>query len=638
MPATARASDGPSSTVVDLELDDYSDLELDEANGRIFVSQGIGSVVHVYNLVGELDGYLTDVQDANDLHLSHDGSTLWVALEGSRVAKFDAETLARLDTIIVPGSCPTSVTETAGMLVIGSRNCGGDSLFVHNLATGEQHASSDGLFYRPVLDSAPGRPGIVIGSDAGLSPATIYRYDVSSGVPILEDSRWNIGSNLGDLAMTPDGKRVVTASGSPYEHPQFNVSGLTRSRVYESTNYPNAVEWSPDGGYVATGSSSSYGIDVRLHERGTPQPVMTFELGGTKSLATGGLAVADGAEWVWALTESWTGGEYLYELHVLAGLGNWPTCNGLRPTHVGSHGDDTIVGTNGDDVILARSGNDTIHLGLGNDVVCAGRGNDMIITNEEGAKFISGGPGSDTISAEAMPGSFFIDLSAGGYSTDMAEATFTSIENAIGSFSESTLLGDDGPNRLHGGPGQDIIVGGGGNDKLFGYDGADLMIGEDGDDKLKGGNGDDTMAGGRGNDLLKGGSGLDTASYFDAPQGVIIDLPGKSGTGDGNDKLKSMEWAVGSPFDDMIIGKSGQTVAEGRDGNDTILGKSGTDYLSGGVGTDTVRGGFGVDICISAEVNSGCEELRSAPIEVRAALEQSNGRGEWAAWGVQLDG
>ena len=59
----------------------------------------------------------------------------------------------------------------------------------------------------------------------------------------------------------------------------------------------------------------------------------------------------------------------------------------------------------------------------------------------------------------------------------------------------------------------DTLIGDGGINKLYGLGGADTLIGNGGNDKLYGGDGNDVLIGGAGDDLLDGGAGFDRVGY-----------------------------------------------------------------------------------------------------------------------------
>lgn len=129
---------------------------------------------------------------------------------------------------------------------------------------------------------------------------------------------------------------------------------------------------------------------------------------------------------------------------------------GLRPTIVGTAGDDMLAGTSGPDIIFGGGGVDRIAGLGGDDVICGGAGNDLI----------TGGDGNDTLYGDA---------------------------------GNDQLTGAGGDDKLFGGPGNDPLVGGDGKDELHGGTGTDSLVGGPGDDTLED---HDTVAG----DALDGGA------------------------------------------------------------------------------------------------------------------------------------
>jgi Ca2+-binding RTX toxin-like protein len=146
--------------------------------------------------------------------------------------------------------------------------------------------------------------------------------------------------------------------------------------------------------------------------------------------------------------------------------------------------------------------------------------------------------------------------------------------------------------------GNDTVSGRTLNDVIYGDSGNDKLIGGIGNDTLYGGSGADTLIGGTGNDRLDGGSNNDTADYSAAAGAVIVNLALGTATGEGNDKLVSIENVTGSGLDDTItgnnlanvlVGGGGNDTLHGRDGNDTMTGSAGIDHLFGGAGHDTLK-------------------------------------------------
>lgn len=70
-------------------------------------------------------------------------------------------------------------------------------------------------------------------------------------------------------------------------------------------------------------------------------------------------------------------------------------CNGLKPTKIGTPGNDSITGTKNKDIIHGLGGNDTILGGDSNDVICGGEGQDTL-KGQNGSDTIDGGTGIDS--------------------------------------------------------------------------------------------------------------------------------------------------------------------------------------------------------------------------------------------------
>lgn len=166
---------------------------------------------------------------------------------------------------------------------------------------------------------------------------------------------------------------------------------------------------------------------------------------------------------------------------------------------------------------------------------------------------------------------------------------------------EAQQTGDDGNNVLNGSSGGDTLFGFGGNDTLNGLEG------------------DDILDGGAGNDILNGGTGIDTAGYATATAAVTVNLSltGAQNTGGaGIDTLSSIEYLIGSAFNDTLTGSSGNNLIEGGAGNDTINGGLGTDTASYATASSAVTvnlslttaqntGGAGIDTLTSMEALIG---------------------------------
>ncbi len=157
------------------------------------------------------------------------------------------------------------------------------------------------------------------------------------------------------------------------------------------------------------------------------------------------------------------------------------------------------------------------------------------------------------------------------------------------------------------------IVGTPASDTLTGTNGDDTILGLAGNDTIFGGAGNDTIEGGAGADSLNGGAGIDTLSYENSSAGVTIGMTQTltySGDADG-DRQTGFENAIGSAFNDVLIGTPGSNTLEGRDGNDTLSGFGGADVLLGGAGDDGLNiGGQTTPQGMTLDGGAGFDTLR----------------------------
>ncbi len=130
---------------------------------------------------------------------------------------------------------------------------------------------------------------------------------------------------------------------------------------------------------------------------------------------------------------------------------------------------------------------------------------------------------------------------------------------------------------------------------FFGSD-DDTINGLDGDDIIKPGDGIDDIDGGADTDTLDYSFGL----FAGGPtEGVDLNLElgierndgfGNTGT------ISNVENVIGSRFNDLIEGDTGNNVLSGGAGDDDIFGDEGNDTLNGGAGNDDLFGDEGDDI------------------------------------------
>jgi Ca2+-binding RTX toxin-like protein len=305
----------------------------------------------------------------------------------------------------------------------------------------------------------------------------------------------------------------------------------------------------------------------------------------------------------------------------------------------------TASGADGNDLVSAAGGQGTgsaltlpssLQGDQGDDALASGLGNDTI----------GGGTGIDTLSFAAATSGVAVSLSVttaqntGGAGTD----TITGVRNVDGTTFDDALTGDgsanllsgsDGADRLTGGLGDDILSGGNGSDtadyassaaavtvaldqvtqdtvgagtdtllgfeNLTGGSAADTLSGDGGANTIRGLGGNDVVNGRGGDDSLDGGTGTDTASLESAVSATSIDLEAEQSVGDGTDSLVSFESAIGSPFNDVLVGTNLANTLDGALGDDTVDYAKSIGGVSLNLQTNAVTGAGGTDTLAEIE-------------------------------------
>jgi Ca2+-binding RTX toxin-like protein len=289
---------------------------------------------------------------------------------------------------------------------------------------------------------------------------------------------------------------------------------------------------------------------------------------------------------------------------------------------IGGADNDSLTGDSGPDYIFGQAGNDTLIGGAGNDFLQGEDGNDRL-DGGAGANMLYGGAGDDVYIVRSLS-DVVTEYFNEGTDTVISSISYTlpsNVEilvldagagdiNGFGNGLANTIIGNEGSNWLEGGVGNDTLQGSAGTDFLFGQDGDDLLQGGIGNDVLVGGDGDDTLDGGLNpdslGDVLLGGAGNDTY-YVDSPFDFVDEgnTPIYAGYGFGGfDTIISTAnffWDVFSVGERLIIAADAYdpdgtgTTAVGSVFNNELIGNANTNILFGRGGSDTYRASDGVD-------------------------------------------
>ena len=263
-------------------------------------------------------------------------------------------------------------------------------------------------------------------------------------------------------------------------------------------------------------------------------------------------------------------------------------------------GNDTIGGGTGTDTLdfTAATAGVTVSLAVTSAQNTGGAGTDTItgirhvnatafddvLTGDGQANVLSGSDGDDRLN-----GGLGDDTLSGGNGSDSADYSSSSaaVTVALDQVMQDTL-----------GAGTDTLLG---FEHLTGGSAADTLSGDGGPNTIRGLGGNDIVNGRGGDDTLDGGSGTDTISLESALSGTTIDLENDQSVGDGTDFLISFESAVGSPFSDVLIGSDVANSLDGALGEDTVDYSSAIGGVSLNLQTNAVTGAGGADTLAQVE-------------------------------------
>jgi hypothetical protein len=206
-PAAAAGTETPLDGVVGVG-------DVAAGAGKVFVA-ALDRVV-VADAEGAVTDAITGLPGAMGLALSADGGRLYVALsDTAEVAEIDTGTLGITRRIsLAPHACPTHLSLAGDRLWVGygcyGQWSGGVDTFDVSEASPTVTSVIGSSYGAPVVAAA----GTVLAAGStGLSPASFEVYGVDGATATIRGTITGDVSNLGDLAITPDGATVVAAYG-----------------------------------------------------------------------------------------------------------------------------------------------------------------------------------------------------------------------------------------------------------------------------------------------------------------------------------------------------------------------------------------------------------------------------------------
>ncbi|MFG2653238.1 YncE family protein [Streptomyces sp. NPDC048436] len=325
--ALVAAGAGPAAadSAQILGVKSAADVLVDGAHQRVYVSDPVDGKIVVTDYTGAVKATLDGLPDVDGLALSPDSGQVYAAVAGlNRIVAVDTSSYAQSASYKLDGAeKPRTLAMASGKLWFGYRPDAEGNIGSLDLSSDEPVVAlgqdGDASFYAaPELGSDPDS-GVLVAGEKETSNDSLTVYDVSGPKPELRVSKSVEGGFFDDIAVSPDGTQIVTASGAPYYHPVYSTEDLSPVGRYNSGSYGAAVDIAPDG-TVAAGTFSWYGPDVHIYQQGKWSKVREYEFpntgggSGGDTLAEGGLAWAPDGSRLFAVSGN---GQGVFSLRVL---------------------------------------------------------------------------------------------------------------------------------------------------------------------------------------------------------------------------------------------------------------------------------------------------------------------------------
>jgi DNA-binding beta-propeller fold protein YncE len=290
-----------------LPLPAFGAMAVDQAHKRVFVSGGASSNgIVVLDFSGRTVKTLSGQFGATGLVLSEDGKTLYVALAaGDAISAIDTGTLTESKRFPTSAqTCPTHLARTGALVWFGY---GCDATWDGRIGRLDPVAAEPVLLDKgnvvfqtaPLLASAG---GTLVATQLDLSLADAHVFTVDAGELVAGPAGEVFGSNVLDLALTPDGATLHSAAGSRDRVEAFTSTDLARHGAYATGPHPNAVRVSPDGKFVAVGAYTSRDKAIWVFAVDAAAPVNAYGLHGDV-LANRGLAWSGDGRFLFVITQ-----------------------------------------------------------------------------------------------------------------------------------------------------------------------------------------------------------------------------------------------------------------------------------------------------------------------------------------------
>nr|WP_322888007.1 WD40 repeat domain-containing protein [Wenjunlia vitaminophila] len=280
-----------------LPITSSGDIVVDKVHQRIFISDPQSGKIVATDYTGTVVGTVPDLPGVTGLQLAPDYATLYAAVPGaSAITAFDTASLTESGRYATgEGTTPRHLALAGQKLWFGYGSGSDGDLGSLDLSGAEPVVTlgqeGDVEFTRaPRLAATPGAPGTLA---TATDQSSLAVYDVAGDrAGLTARSQTTSTSSIDDLALTPDGTRLVTANRSGTQHRVWQTTDLSEQPAYATAYYPNAVAIAEDG-TVAAGSESWSEPDIQIFQPGATTPLRNYmfsSTSGSENLGTAGLA------------------------------------------------------------------------------------------------------------------------------------------------------------------------------------------------------------------------------------------------------------------------------------------------------------------------------------------------------------
>lgn len=270
-PSTAaQGSFGTQRAKLDLSV---AHLVADPLRPRVYASvPSINSIAVIDTTSLQVVKTVFIGSEPQGMAISADGTKLWVANSGSTVSAIgviDLESLTTLPSLSAPNS-PAAVVEGSDGRLYASYGSQWAGIMAIDTKTDTFLGSVENIYGGAILAISPDRNTLFAG-DRGLSPSTLYKFDVSTPTARLaQQSDFNrVGENGEDLKISHDGSFLLYANGAgngaggPYTTSKIPTSDLNGyDGVFVVGAYPGPTAISNDDSIVYEVADAQGRIDV----------------------------------------------------------------------------------------------------------------------------------------------------------------------------------------------------------------------------------------------------------------------------------------------------------------------------------------------------------------------------------------